>query len=79
MAESADATDLKSVVGNNVRVRPPLAPQITCVPCFHKLTQVLFFLIIQQCIHPYMTQVGGVKSIHNIAVMCQLFYYQTKR
>ena len=26
MAESADATDLKSVVGNNVRVRPPLAP-----------------------------------------------------
>lgn len=27
MAESADATDLKSVVGNNVRVRPPLAPQ----------------------------------------------------
>ena len=27
MAESADATDLKSVVGDNVRVRPPLAPQ----------------------------------------------------
>jgi hypothetical protein len=29
MAESADATDLKSVVGNNVRVRPPLAPQMS--------------------------------------------------
>ena len=28
MAESADATDLKSVVGNTVRVRPPLAPLI---------------------------------------------------
>lgn len=29
MAESADATDLKSVVGNNVRVRLPLAPQMS--------------------------------------------------
>jgi len=27
MAESADATDLKSVDGDIVRVRPPLAPQ----------------------------------------------------
>src|SRR5512138_3755203 len=27
MAESADATDLKSVGSNTVRVRPPLAPQ----------------------------------------------------
>ena len=26
MAESADATDLKSVDGDIVRVRPPLAP-----------------------------------------------------
>jgi hypothetical protein len=26
MAESADATDLKSVGGDTVRVRPPLAP-----------------------------------------------------
>lgn len=26
MAESADATDLKSVAGDSVRVRPPLAP-----------------------------------------------------
>ncbi len=30
MAESADATDLKSVGRNTVRVRPPLAPQSTC-------------------------------------------------
>lgn len=29
MAESADATDLKSVDGDIVRVRPPLAPQNT--------------------------------------------------
>ena len=27
MAESADATDLKSVGSDTVRVRPPLAPQ----------------------------------------------------
>lgn len=30
MAESADATDLKSVDGDIVRVRPPLAPQFSC-------------------------------------------------
>ena len=33
MAESADATDLKSVVGNNVRVRPPLAPHMQGKAC----------------------------------------------
>jgi hypothetical protein len=31
MAESADATDLKSVGGNTVRVRPPLAPSLQYV------------------------------------------------
>src|SRR5215212_7972146 len=30
MAESADATDLKSVGGDTVRVRPPLAPSLNC-------------------------------------------------
>ena len=73
MAESADATDLKSVVGNNVRVRPPLAPQITCVPCFDKLTQVLFSQKNATNFCPYRTQTGGVKLIHKIAVICQPF------
>lgn len=33
MAESADATDLKSVGGDTVRVRPPLAPYCHCEEC----------------------------------------------
>ena len=35
MAESADATDLKSVGGDTVRVRPPLAPQKVEHPPLH--------------------------------------------
>ena len=46
MAESADATDLKSVGGDTVRVRPPLAPQTaykSLCHSAHKRTQVCCF------------------------------------
>ena len=40
MAESADATDLKSVDGDIVRVRPPLAPQYSSALLGSKFTSL---------------------------------------